>query len=185
MLSFKSFILESWFEKNDNTHLRRRSTIQDQIGRPTPSKEETGAIKRYVKNSKPVNKVLISGTSEHPDIKHLDSYLEKNKLPVDLHAYSAVDYNPKDKLNDEKELSLPAYMSVTPHKDVAKGYTSPDKNGIHHIIHVMLKKGDTAAPLGTHEDEVLIGRGQTMNYHGSVDFEDGDKKYRIHKMSIK
>ena len=185
MLSFKSFILENWFEKNDNTHLRRRSTIQDQIGKPTPSKEETGAVRRYEKDSKPVNTSLRAGSSEHPDIEHLDKFINKNKLPIDLHVYSAIKFNPEDRINDKKQMLHTEYLSTTPHKDVAKGYTSPDKNGIHHIIHVMLKKGDTAAPLGTHEDEVLIGRGQTMNYHGSVDFEDGDKKYRIHKMSIK
>ena len=33
MLSFRKFILENWFEENDNTHLRRRSTIQDQLGK--------------------------------------------------------------------------------------------------------------------------------------------------------
>jgi hypothetical protein len=183
MFSFKRFILENWFEKNDNTHLKRRVSFSQQLS-TSKTPDESGAIERFIKNSKPVNKSLLSG-KDHPDVKIIDRVVDKNRLPVDLHAYSSLTFDPKTKIDNKNEMRLPAYLSMTPHKDVAKDYATKDKNGVHHIAHIELKKGQPATYVGTHEDELILGRDQTMHYHGSVDVEDGDKKYRIHKMSVK
>lgn len=184
MLSFKKFIAENWFDRNDNIHLKRRVPFRQQFV-SSIDPDETGAIKRYIKNSKPVNTELISGKTEHPDIKIIDRVVDKNRLPVDLHAYSALSFDPKSKVDENSEIRLPAYLSVTPHKDVAKSYATKDKKGIHHMAHIELKKGNPAATIGTHEDELILARDQTFKYHGHIDVEDGDMKYRIHKMSVK
>ena len=43
MYTFKQFLNENWFDKNDNTQLSRRKSFDDQLGKPKSNKE----IKQY------------------------------------------------------------------------------------------------------------------------------------------
>jgi hypothetical protein len=183
MLSFKNFIQENWFEKNDNTHLPRRKSISDQFETKKPSKDEASVLKRYIKDSKPVNQSLLAG-NQHPDVEKLNSFINNNKMQSKLHTYSALGFDPEKKLDSQRKWKSEAYLSVTPHKDIAKDYATKDENGIQHIAHITLNTNDPAAHIGTHEDEFLIQQGVTYKHHGSIDVEEGNKKFRIHKMSI-
>jgi hypothetical protein len=177
MITFKQFLYENWFDKNDNTHLSRRKSFDEQLGK-TKSPVE---IKRYIKDSKPVNNALLSGDN-HPDVNAIDSFIEKNKIPTKLHVYSALGKNAHETLLDKKQ--TPTYLSSTPHKDVAKGYAVKSDDGYYHIAHIVLPEKASAVHVGGHENEVIIGRNQKFQYHDSTTVEEGDKKYKIHKLSL-
>lgn len=174
MKSFKQFLYEGWFESDDNTHLKRRESIADQIGTPKLTKH----IKKYMKDSKPVNSSLISG-KEHPDTEHIDEFINSNRLLKKLHVYSALGNNAHEQMISNG--FTPSYLSSTPHKTVAQDYASKSDDGHHHIAHIELPEGSAASHLGGHENEVLIGRGQKLNYQGTKTVEDGKNKYKIHK----
>ena len=39
MYTFKQFLNENWFDRNDNTQLSRRKSFDDQLGKPKSNKE--------------------------------------------------------------------------------------------------------------------------------------------------
>ena len=118
----------------------------------------------------------------HPDVSSIDDFIKSNKIPTKLHVYSALGKNSHINLLDKG--STPTFLSSSPHKDVAKGYTVKSDDGYHHIAHITLPENSTAVHLGGHENEVIIGRNQKMQYHGSTTVEEGDKKYKVHKFSV-
>lgn len=177
MLGFKAFLSEGWFSTNDNTHLERRKSFDAQLGTP----KHTSEIKKYMKNSKPVNSALLSG-QDHPDVEHIDRFIESNRLPTKLHVYSALGRNTHKTLIDQE--SSPAYLSSSPLKDVAKDYAVKSDDGHHHIAHIELPANASAVHLGGHENEVLIGRNQKLQYQGTRTIEDGDKTFKIHKFGV-
>lgn len=177
MFTFKEYIRENWFEVNDNSHLKRRESLSKQLG----AHNLTEPIKNYINNSKPVNKALLAGKSHH-DVDSIDEFIENNKLPTKLHVYSALGKNAHQALIDQNQ--TPTYLSTTPHKDVAKGYAVKSDDGYHHIAHIVLSPNSSATHLGGHENEVLIDRGQKLQYHGTRIVKEGEKNYKVHKFSI-
>jgi len=177
MITFKQFLYENWFDINDNTHLSRRKSFDKQLGEPESNKE----IKQYIKDSKPVNNALLAGKT-HPDVSSIDAFIKSNKIPTKLHVYSALGKNSHIDLLGKG--STPTFISSSPHKDVAKGYTVISDDGYHHIAHIILRGNSTAVHLGGHENEVIIGRNQKFQYHGSTTVEEGNKNYMVHKFSV-
>jgi len=177
MLGFKAFLYENWFAADDNKHLERRKSLDVQLGAPKHTKE----IKRYIKNSKPVNDALLSGKN-HSDVEHIDRFIENNKIPKKLNVYSALGRNAHKSLIENGR--TPTYISSSPHKDSAKGYSVKSEDGYHHIAHIELPENSLAVHLGGHENEVLIARNQNLKHLGAKTVEEGDKKFKIHKFGV-
>lgn len=186
-----STISEGWFEQNDNTHLVKRKTVAQQFGNINVTSDQKKAIENYTGvNSREINKKLIKDpNAKHDTISHLDNIIKNNPIPEDLHVYSAVGFDPTKNLDEKKRFHSPAFISATSNKDIAFSFTKKIKDGIHHIIHLSLKKDDPATHIAEHsvnrnEEETLISRNVSLQHEGSHDFEDGGKKYRVHRMSI-
>jgi hypothetical protein len=184
---------ESWKSKNDNKKFSRRSSISNQLKPIEVSKAESTTIGKYTSNSKPINKKLISGSdltdNDKKVVGHLDSAIDKNPISHDIHTYAGIGFDPTKHTDKNGRMKSPSYISVTHDKDIAHSFTSKHDDGIHHIMHLELKAGDPAAHIAehshrSHEAETLIKRGVTLQTHGHEDYEEGGKKYRVHRMSI-
>ena len=111
MISFKKFLYENWFDVNDNSHLKRRVSIRELLGKPSFTPEERKSVNEYIKDSKPIHEKIKSGKLNDTHIKNLDSYIDKNRIPAFLHTYSSLGFNPQDHINDKNELHIPGYLS--------------------------------------------------------------------------
>jgi len=141
-------------------------------------------------------------------IKHLDHAIKSNPLKHDLYAYSAVSWDPREKVAGKKNkiINSPAYISATHSRNVADSFASDKvsrKNGYKkHIIKFHLKRGDHALPVEGHtqhegEHEIIIGRGSKLKYLGTesykgiehpdfheTGYEDDAKTIHIHHVEL-
>ena len=110
-IHFKDFVVSNldeeleWANKNDNTHLKRRKTYQEQLGGIQVGDQHRKAILTYTRNSKRINEHLM-GVNKKPNnaviqnITHLQDVIKKNPLPIKLHTYSALGFDPTKHLNE-------------------------------------------------------------------------------------
>lgn len=105
-------------------------------------------------------------------VKAIDNALTHSKLPHDLHVYhGTTTFNPGEEANKHPEghIKIPTYLSTSISKTEASAFADPSsENG--HIIHIHMKKGQNALPIGGNsdhsgEEEVLLPRNQTLKVH--------------------
>lgn len=86
------------------------------------------------------------------NLKHLDAAIDRNKLEKTLTTYSGIGFNPRDLLQDNGLLHLPAYTSSSVSRAVSLMYAKPDDNGDRHILQITHPKGSTGLYIGDNED---------------------------------
>lgn len=125
----------------------------------------------------------------------IDQAIRKNKIRKELNTYSGVAFDPRTRLNKNKQMRSPAYISTTHDPEVAFRFaTSKGKLPEKHIIHLHLKPGDPAVHMGEHsiyedEHETVLGRGAVLQHHGTTEYHGKTKvgtyvKYVIHHMTV-
>ena len=142
-------------------------------------------------------------TKQHQDaISSLDNSINNNRIQRPLSLYSGVGFDPEKHIDENGQMFSPAFISATHSKNTAINFSSryvrdakpienPDNYSIDHIIHFHLNPNDAAMHVSHLSDvpeeyETIIGRGQTLQHHGTSSYEDPlyKKIYRIHHMSI-
>ncbi len=133
-------------------------------------------------------------------IKNLDTAINNHKTPHDLTVYSGIGYDPRDKMNSNKIVHHPAYLSTSIDKGVAENFSlshREKKKGIYHenVIKINVPKGHVGAYIGKfmkNEKEFLLPRGlklkhlHTETIKGEYKNNYGTIKYEnhLHHMEI-
>ena len=187
-----SILDESWYEKSSgNKHIKK--SFKEHFGKLNVTPKQRKSVRAYTaRHSFDINNRLFKTPHrKFPSdiVDDLDETIDNNRIHTRLNTFSSLGFNPEKHKKENNELHSPAYISTTLNKEVAYGFLKKHTDGIHHVAHFVLEKGDPAAYIASashipYEDEVLIKRGQTLRHHGSFDIEDGEKKIRIHKLSI-
>ena len=181
---------------NNNRHTEISKKL-DKTNKFSDNPEHAKAVFKYTTQSGPLNGALIKGKNvkkHEAHAKSLDSAIDNNRIPHDVHVYSGTSFNPEKHMDENGRLHSPAYISATHSKRVAAGYAQSgggSSYGRRHIVHIHLKKGDPASHVSRiseygGEHETIIKRGTTLQHHGHEDHYDSNNEnwFRIHHMSI-
>lgn len=166
------------------------------------SKEEVGAIHRYTKNSRDINKILIGGGKiagkQIQTVKHLDKATNnpKNKLPEPITTYSGINskfHKALSKVSPGETVHSPAYVSSTLHRDTVHtfAHTKYTSGGAStHAVQFHLprgySKGTYVEPISDNknEHEVLLARNQKFKYLGKTNHKEPgtNNTYIVHHL---
>jgi hypothetical protein len=196
---------KAWLKTDDNTKLGKSpEAISNKLHKSNAfTPEHESSIRDYTSSgSTNMNKNLIKNKGKiiakthQKRVKGLDAAISSNPIQHDVHTYSGTSFDPRNHLDKKGRMLSPAYISATHDKKVAHSFAQGATEGKgsyapRHIIHFDLKKGDPAthvSQLSDHngEHETVIGRGTTLQYHGTESHYDPDREVRfnIHRMSI-
>ena len=125
--------------------------------------EHEGHLKAHTDDSTDVNNYLWDKHEDVPEfghdphhehnIKKMDHALSAYKTPSNLIVYSGIHYDPRGRMNSEKVVHHPAYMSTSLDKDIAKGFASdkpasPRQAKGKHILAIHVPEGHPGAYVG-------------------------------------
>jgi hypothetical protein len=197
--------VKNWLKQNDNAKISKTSAgvskrLRDDA--KTIHKDHIDSIKNYTEDSTSLNKHLIQNKgkptkSDHANqSKKLDAAIDSNRSKRNHNLYSGVGFDPHKLAGKKGKIKSHAYISASSNKVTAKRFAklnTPD--GIHHIIHFKIKKGDPSMhiahhSLHRHEHESVIKRGATLVHHGYKDYTELHPMNgrtvvtRVHRMSV-
>ena len=186
---------QTWLDQNDNDHLGHdHEEVTNKIDIPEKkfkAMPEHDHVFGYTSSSSRLNRYHLNKAKgqlpEHENefcskektqknyekyeeqSKHLDSAVKSHKLDHDLHVYHGThSFNPGELASQHPDrlIKSAAYMSTSVHKATAHDFAL----GREHIIHIHLKKGEHALPIGRNsvlpeEHETLLPRGTTLKIH--------------------
>lgn len=170
------------------------------------SPEDENEITSYKKSSFALNAHLLAlhhfGLKSNNDLhfkakdtRHSLSRLDNiTNRPIGhkVTVYSGLGFNPKDHINEDGHLHLPAYTSTSIDDKIARKFTNPDSES-RHMLKLDLSEHDKGAYIGhinsrdqkvggiSSEKELLLPRGMTLKIHKSEVDKDG---INIHHASI-
>ena len=204
--------INDWHETNDNSHLTKQKPrteehddeIADKItGKQNLNPDDAKVITKYTGlGSHLLNGGLLDNNlaeRHKPTVNSLDNSINNNRIQVPVSLYSGVGFDPEKHIDENGQMHSPAFISATHSKGIARGFASGESDrdpnapldNIRHIIHFHLNLNDPAMHIshlsGSPEEyETIIGRGQTLQHHGTSDYAHPEHKkiYRIHHMSI-
>lgn len=157
-----------------------------------------GLLASYQLNNKLINGGKISGNYQNT-INSLDNTINNNRIQYPVSLYSGVGFDPENHIDENGQMQSPAYISATHSRSISRGFAADESDrdtnapltNIRHIIQFHLNPNDPAMHISHLSDspreyETLIGRDQTLQHHGTSDYEHPEHKkiYRIHHMSI-
>jgi hypothetical protein len=201
--SIKESLNTSWYDKEDNSHLSNSDThdnnslsaIRDKLKKhhdfsnpDVLSEKERSHVEDYTDDSSKLNSALVRSARDnseipskyHRQIDHLDSALDRNRLPTSLHVYSGMGGGRVKSVKSAAggKLSIPAYTSTSTSKTMATHfapYTQEEgENGqreFHrHVLHVELPQGHPGLFIGNdstagNEHEFLLPRDTKLHIH--------------------
>lgn len=196
--------VKNWLKQNDNAKIGKTSAGVSKKLRDDAKKihvDHIDSITAYTKNSSELNDHLIQKKSKPTNSYHkiqsnnLDAAIDSNRSKRNHNLYSGVGFDPHKLAGKKGKIKSHAYISASSNKAIAKQFAeSNTPDGIHHIIHFKIKKGDPSMHIAhhsghEHEHESIIKRGTTLVHHG---YKDYTEKYstgrtivtRVHSMSI-
>lgn len=197
--------VKNWLKQNDNAKISKTSAgvskrLRDDA--KTIHKDHIDSIKSYTEDSTRLNMHLIQKKGKPTNSNHdnqskkLDAAIDSNRSKRNHNIYSGVGFDPHKLAGKKGKIKSHAYISASSKKETAKSFAqrnTPD--GIHHIIHFKIKKGDPSMhiahhSLHRHEHESIIKRGATLVHHGYKDYTEQHPRNgrtvvtRVHHMSI-
>ena len=133
------------------------------------------------------------GYGHHLNLHHLDSAIERNKLPTSMKTYSGITFDPRKLLDSRNKLHMPAYTSSSTNRGVAAIYSTPQgDDGDHHIIQIHHPKGSTGLYIGDDEDtsgfqqkEHISPRGMTLHINPTPEVHEDSNGAKLHVWSAK
>ena len=176
MLTFKELLNEKDDSEEDHVLLSRHYHFKDF---PTHKK----VLKNYSDSSRKRNSYLWKkhNKKEHfePDegiekkIGQTDETLKHHSTPHEIHVYSGIGYDPREKKNENNIVHHPAYLSTSLDKKIAAGFGRMNSGGKTetHILKLKIPKGHPGAYIAefSHipsEKEFVLPRGLNIKLIG-------------------
>lgn len=210
--------IRAWEDKNDNKHLTKGAkpvghdahTKQDSLSSHISSKlrndqsdkpetkEHIKTIEHYTDHSAHINGHLLfqhkksqEPTKHLKHIEHLDHLTKTHKLKDDLHVYSGVSFHPGELTKHSNGvLKSPSFISTSHSKRVAHSFAHDNGSGGRHLLHIHLKKGDSAYHTTQHailkgEHETILPRNTKLKIHPEPEVHyahnrNGEKLAKVH-----
>lgn len=132
MISFKQFLKEAefhnWDHERSDAEIEHLNSKLQEHHKYLPSQRE--ALETYTRDSSPINEHLWDAHIHKKPIEsdfgiyagHLDHAIHENKAPHDFHVYSGVPSDPRERMNKEKIVHHPAYLSTSLAHQTARGF---------------------------------------------------------------
>lgn len=196
-----SQILESDFSKTPNNEMRDLRHLDKTLTSHYSkfSKDHENYIGKYTSAyednaSKPINNYLwnqhqgkynrdYKNVNYEHVIKNLDSAMQQHKTPHKLTVYSGVQYDPRHKMNADKIVHHPAYLSGSLNKNVAKDFGKGEyklytpgetaKDHVKQVLNIHVPKGHPGAYVEhlsetAGEYEFILPRGTNLKYSHTI-----------------
>jgi hypothetical protein len=105
-----------------------------------------------------------------PKLEHLDSAMTQHKTPYKLTVYSGTKIDPREKMNKDKIVHHPAFLSASLGFRTARGFSKQDEVGDKHVMAINVPKGHPGAYISDfshsgEEREFLLPRGSNLKYN--------------------
>jgi hypothetical protein len=165
-------------------------------------------IENYTDLSRPLSRILyqhhnegkepprqIEHEGQHFDLDALDRITHKSKLSKNTEVFTGIRHDPRQSMNGEGHLHLPAYTSTSDSYSVGKKFATKqarrkDDHGSGtladgHILHIHLTKGQHAVSLASKstygdESERLLPRNTVLKVHPEPDTRTDSDGRKIH-----
>jgi hypothetical protein len=117
----------------------------------------------------------------------MDSGMERHKTPHKLTVYSGIKYDPGEKMDKNKIVHHPSYLSTSLDKFTAKGFSNCTTNK--HVLKIHVPKGHPGAYVdhfseNPGEKEFILPRNTKLKYRGTQVIGDRKGKILEHTMEI-
>lgn len=123
-------------------------------------------------------------------IKGIDDALGSYKTPHEFHVYSGIQYNPKRRMDSNRVVNHPGYLSTSIDKNVGRmSSVSPSNSSDKHFLRIKVPKDHPGAYVESvspykDEKEFLLPRDTKMKHiRTSTEMHKGNK-YFLHHMEI-
>ncbi len=149
--------------------------------------------KQYKNEPLTANDKIELNDLESPKVEHIDSAIAKHKTPHELTLHAGIKYDPRKKMNAEKIVHHPAYLSTSLSHRIARGFSNTSTMKDRHVLSIKVPKGHPGAYIGEHsyssdEREFLLPKGLNLKYTGTesseYDHPTGRLKVHTHHMEI-
>lgn len=184
MKTFKAFIAEA--KMTDKAHISNYTDLSRPLSRILHQHHEAG--------TEPPRQIEHDG--QHFDLDALDKITHKSKLAKNTEVYSGIRHDPRDHMDADGHLHLPAYTSTSDHYTVGKKFAVKQArrrdtdSGLAdgHLLHIQLKKGHHAVSLASKstygdERERLLPRNTKLKVHPEPDTQTDTDGRKIHVWS--
>jgi hypothetical protein len=183
MKSFKEFLTEI-INENPESRRKLQSKHKELMNHYQYEPEEIKNIKDYTtkthegSGSARLNSYLWRkhhDKSEHDELyekrkQNLDKIMKMHKTPEEMHVYSGITYDPRNKMNSEGIVHHPAYLSTSLNREVARTFNRWDNDSKQfNMLKIHVPKNHPGIYVGNHtkwksEKELILPRGINLKH---------------------